>query len=43
MPDPLCVTIAFPCHPRDVPADLSLLSVEVPAGGCILWKFTDVA
>lgn len=43
IPDPLCVEIDFPSIARDVPADLSLLSVEVPAGGCILWKFTDVA
>jgi hypothetical protein len=43
VPDPLCVEIDFPPVARDVPADLSLLSVEVPAGGCILWKFTDVA
>ena len=43
VPDPLCVEIDFPPMARDVPADLSLLSVEVPAGGCILWKFTDVA
>jgi hypothetical protein len=43
VPDPLCVEIDFPPTAKDIPADLSLLSVEVPAGGCILWKFTDVA
>ena len=43
VPDPLCVEIDFAPTVKDVPADLSLLSVEVPAGGCILWKFTDVA
>lgn len=43
VPDPLCVNIDFSPVEKDVPEDLSLLSVEVPAGGCILWKFTDVA
>lgn len=42
VPDPLCVEIDFPPIAREVPTDLSLLAIDVPAGGCILWKFTDV-
>ena len=43
VPDPLCVAITIKPIAKDLPADLALLSVDVPAGGCILWKLTGVA
>jgi hypothetical protein len=43
VPDPLCVAIDILPAAKDPPAEPSLLSVEVPAGGAILWKLTGVA
>lgn len=43
VPDPLCVTIDFPATPGTPPADPSLISVDLPAASCLIWKLTGVS